>query len=88
MSATQDGVRSTLSLIEDMALPHPSGRLLSTFITEALNPSFAAAYAREKLSAGECDLLLSGWTHIIESSMFLLLDHFVFVLSVASFKQW
>jgi hypothetical protein len=37
-------VNEALSLIEGTKLPHPSGKLLSSFIIEALNPRLTAQY--------------------------------------------
>ena len=69
MAFTHEDVQGTLSLIETMRLPHPSGRLLSSFVTEAVDPALAACYVRDRLSAGDAYSMVSDWTYIIESRM-------------------
>lgn len=68
MASTHGEVRSILSVIENIRLPHPSGPLLSSFVTEALNPVLAARYVKERLSAEEAPSLVSDWTYIVECS--------------------
>ncbi|KAI1375836.1 hypothetical protein F4677DRAFT_460122 [Hypoxylon crocopeplum] len=66
--ATTDGeVKSTLSLIESTKLPHPSGPLLESFVTEALNPVSAARYVKHRLLLGEASSLVADWSCIVES---------------------
>lgn len=70
-------VDKVTSLIENADLPHPSGELLLSFVTEALNPSSAAAFVLKKCYAGNAhDLrsellnLVEDWTYIVESGQF------------------
>ena len=65
-----DRVYSTLSLIRSAKLPHPSSALLSSFVTEALDPYRAASYVSERLSADEDQSIVSDWTFIIDCSMY------------------
>lgn len=69
MDPTPDEVAGTLSLIEGLKLPHPSGELLSCFVTDALNPLMAARYVKNRVTAGEALALVSNWTFIVEASM-------------------
>lgn len=83
MAATDSDVDSTLSLIENARLPHPSGPLLESFISEALNPILAARYVKHRFLLGEASSLVADWSYIIESGRFsslLMLD--VLVLTV------
>lgn len=63
-----DDVEKTLSLIASARLPHPSGALLSAFITEALNPIIASSYVSDRLQKEDCRTLVSDWIYIVESS--------------------
>ncbi|KAI2603351.1 kinase-like domain-containing protein [Hypoxylon fragiforme] len=67
MAITADEVKSTLSLIEDTRLPHPSGPLLKSYVQEALNPLLAARYVKNRLEFGEGSSLVADWYYIIES---------------------
>ncbi|KAI2627299.1 hypothetical protein GGS26DRAFT_561306 [Hypomontagnella submonticulosa] len=67
MAATDSDVDSTLSLIENARLPHPSGPLLESFISEALNPILAARYVKHRFLLGEASSLVADWSYIIES---------------------
>ncbi|KAI0843961.1 kinase-like domain-containing protein [Daldinia vernicosa] len=67
MDIPDDLVSSTLSLIESTRLPHPSGPLLESFISEALNPVLAARYVNHRLQLGEASSLIDDWSYIIES---------------------
>ncbi|KAI0386975.1 hypothetical protein F5Y04DRAFT_74505 [Hypomontagnella monticulosa] len=67
MAAINDEVRGTLTLIENARLPHPSGPLLKSFVTEALNPVLAARYVKDKLLLGEGSSLVVDLSHIIDS---------------------
>lgn len=70
MAFTHDeSVADALSLLETIKEPHPSGALLATFVTEALNPPAAARFLRAGLLAGDAQPLVSTWTYIVESSM-------------------
>jgi hypothetical protein len=71
MATTQDEVNHALRLVDESALPHPWGPLLSSFITEALNPAVAARYVVDKLTEGYGSGLVSDWSYIIESSVFI-----------------
>lgn len=71
MTSAREDVQRTLSLIETIKLPHPSGRLLSSFVTEAVDPALAARYVRDRLSAGDAHSTVSDWTYIVESSMYV-----------------
>ncbi|KAF5556464.1 kinase [Fusarium phyllophilum] len=60
------------SVIESEDLPHPLGKLLSSFITNALNPAIAATHVLNHCRSGQqrkADLhtLISDWTFIVES---------------------
>lgn len=68
MDTADDEVQNTLSLIEGVGLPHPSGPLLASFVTEALNPVLAARYVKGRLLLGEGSSLVADWSYIIESS--------------------
>ncbi|KAK4446309.1 kinase-like domain-containing protein [Podospora aff. communis PSN243] len=67
MDAANDEVHTVLALIEGAGLVHPSGPLLSAFVTEALNPLLAARYAKARLLRGEGSSLVADWSYIIES---------------------
>ncbi|KAI1144064.1 kinase-like domain-containing protein [Hypoxylon sp. FL0543] len=67
MAPFDDEVKSTLSLIESTRLPHPSGPLLESFVSEALNPVSAARYVKHRLMLGEASSLVADWSYIIES---------------------
>lgn len=67
-------VEKATSLIENADLPHPSGEMLLAFVTEALNPSSAAAFVLEECHAGkthdpraELLNLVEDWTCIVEA---------------------
>ncbi|KAJ4391476.1 hypothetical protein N0V93_005093 [Gnomoniopsis smithogilvyi] len=67
-------VPQVLSIIETAGLPHPSGELLSSFVTEALNPSSTARFVLETCRAGGShdkrallSSLVDDWTYIVES---------------------
>ncbi|KAK6865799.1 hypothetical protein PG995_002327 [Apiospora arundinis] len=69
---SQGAVQEALAFIEDARLPHPSGPLLSSFVTEALNPTLAAGHViRTCHAAGDqyASLLslVSDWTYVVES---------------------
>jgi hypothetical protein len=68
MDTTGDEVQNALSLIEDAGLPHPSGPLLASFITEALSPPLAARYVKRRSMQGQGPSLVANWSYIIESS--------------------
>ncbi|OTA98636.1 hypothetical protein M426DRAFT_17234 [Hypoxylon sp. CI-4A] len=67
MAASLEEVKSVLSLIESMKLPHPSGPLLECFVSSALNPIQAARYVKHRLSLGEASSLVDDWSYIIDS---------------------
>jgi hypothetical protein len=67
MNSNRAEVSKTLSLIETLDLPHPSGALLEAFVTETLHPVVAARYVNARLSAGEARSLVSDWIYIVES---------------------
>lgn len=58
----------TLSLIADARLPHPSGALLSSFVTDAVNPVVAARYVNSRLQEDGGESLASDWTYIVDAS--------------------
>ncbi|EXA35777.1 hypothetical protein FOVG_12926 [Fusarium oxysporum f. sp. pisi HDV247] len=70
---SEETVDKTLSLIRDEpCLPHPLGKLLSSFITQAVDPPLAAAHVLSYCHSGqhreaELRALVSDWTFIIES---------------------
>lgn len=68
MDPTHSEVNKTLSLIETLDLPHPSGALLSSFVTNAIHPVVAARHVNARLSAGEARSLVSDWIYVVESS--------------------
>ena len=68
MDPNRQQVDKTLSLIAALDLPHPSGALLKSFVTEALHPVVAARYVEHRLSAGDAQSLVSNWIYIVESS--------------------
>jgi len=70
MDTTGNEVQDALSLIESAGLPYPSGPLLESFVTEALNPVVAARFAKPRLLLGEGSLLASDWSYIVQSSRF------------------
>ena len=72
-----DAVTEALALIESARLPHPSGPLLSSFVSEALNPRLAAQYILKTCRSGhdqQTDLLLlvSDWSYLVEASTSLI----------------
>ncbi|CAJ2507751.1 Uu.00g089370.m01.CDS01 [Anthostomella pinea] len=67
MDSNDASLRDTLSLIEETRLPHPLGPLLSSFVTEAMNPPLAARYISDRLLAGEGTSVASEWLYILES---------------------
>lgn len=71
MDPDREEVQQTLSLIEDLDLPHPTGPLLSLFVTEALHPNLAARYVNHRLSTGKARSLVADWIYIIESGEYL-----------------
>ncbi|KAJ2972253.1 hypothetical protein NUW54_g12309 [Trametes sanguinea] len=58
-------VRAVAALIEDLGLPHPSVPLLISFVTEAVNPVFAANYIHDRLSSGEARTVVDDWVYIV-----------------------
>ncbi|KAG9496254.1 hypothetical protein J7337_012838 [Fusarium musae] len=70
---SEETVDKALCLIQDEpCLPHPLGKLLSSFITQALHPPVAAAHVLSYCHPGqhreaELRALVSDWTFIIES---------------------
>ncbi|KAF5577501.1 kinase [Fusarium pseudoanthophilum] len=73
MNPTNDPkCQEAFSIIENEDLPHPLGKLLTTFISNALNPSLAATHVLNHCRPGQerkIDLyaLISDWTFIVES---------------------
>ena len=67
MDPNREQVDRTLSLIAALDLPHPSGVLLESFVTEALHPAVAARYVNDRLPAGDARSLVSDWIYIVES---------------------
>jgi hypothetical protein len=67
MDPNREEVDRTLSLIESLDLPHPSGALLSAFVREALHPVLAARYVNDRLSVGDACSLVSDWIYIVDS---------------------
>lgn len=80
MGTTGDEVQNTLSLIESAGLPYPSGPLLKSFVTEALNPVVAARFVHERLLLGEGSLLARDWSYIVESCKFTPSLHYLTLL--------
>ncbi|KAF7563112.1 hypothetical protein G7046_g998 [Stylonectria norvegica] len=67
-------VQEAISVIEDAGLPYPSGPLLSSFVSGALNPRLAAEYvlqaSRSQAHSDEANPLLSllaDWKYIVEA---------------------
>lgn len=75
MASAREEVRSTLAVIESLQLPHPSNLLLSSFVSEALDPLVAARYVKDRLSTDGGRSLVSDWVYIVESSMSYALDY-------------
>ncbi|KAF9767113.1 hypothetical protein IL306_000378 [Fusarium sp. DS 682] len=73
MNSTADPkCHQALSLIEDEELPHPLGKLLKSFIVEALYPALAAAHVLNACEANNDRKtvlleLVADWTYIVES---------------------
>lgn len=74
MDSMDPEVNDALSVIQHADLPHPSGALLSSFITEALDPQAAADYLLKACHAGhgpntrsELLSLVDDWTYIVDS---------------------
>ncbi|KAM5386754.1 hypothetical protein ACJZ2D_000047 [Fusarium nematophilum] len=71
--ASDQTVQEVLSLIQnEPGLPHPSGPLLESFVSEALRPQLAAAYILRVCRSSsdqkaELLALVSDWTYIVES---------------------
>lgn len=63
-------VRDTLLLIANARLRHPSGALLSSFVTDALNPILAARYVNNRLQEDDRGSLASDWSYIVEASTY------------------
>lgn len=66
-------VNEISSLIESTKLPHPSGALLSSFVTEALNPRLAAEFVLARCQAGHGNerrtqllSLVDNWIYIVQ----------------------
>ncbi|KAI0161246.1 hypothetical protein GGR57DRAFT_351955 [Xylariaceae sp. FL1272] len=58
---------STLSALDEIELPHPSGSLLAAFITESMDPIRAAIYVSQRITTLEdARSLLSDWIYIIQ----------------------
>ncbi|KAI1269329.1 hypothetical protein F5Y18DRAFT_95711 [Xylariaceae sp. FL1019] len=58
---------NALSALDEIALPHPSGTLLTAFIEEALDPLRAAIYVSPRITTLEdAQSLLSDWIYIIQ----------------------
>lgn len=77
MDSFHPEVNEAVSLIESIELPHPSGALLSSFVTEALDPRAAAKFVLARCRDGHSDdgrahliSLVDDWTYIVESSEF------------------
>ncbi|ROW01994.1 hypothetical protein VMCG_05522 [Cytospora schulzeri] len=74
MNSIYPEVNEALSIIESTELSHPSGALLSSFITEALDPASAAEFVLARCPAGYNDddkrahllSLVDDWTYIVE----------------------
>lgn len=74
-STTDPKCEEAFSLIRSQNLPHPLGKLLSSFIANALNPALAAAHVFSHCRPGQhrkADLhaLISDWEFVLESSEF------------------
>ena len=67
MDPDREEVQRTLSLIEDLDLPHPTDSLLSFFVTEAIHPIQAARYVKHRLSTGKARAVVTDWIYIVES---------------------
>lgn len=67
MDPDREEVQHILSLIEDLDLPHPTGSLLSFFVTEAIHPVQAARYVKHRLSTGKARAVVTDWIYIVES---------------------
>lgn len=67
MKETGDPVKLALDRIEALDLPHPTGPLLSAFVTQALNPLVAADYMEKRLDATDVDTIIADWTFVVES---------------------
>lgn len=74
MDSLHPEVNEAVSLIDSIELPHPSGALLSSFITEALDPRTAAKFVLASCRDGHSDdtradllSLVDDWTYIVES---------------------
>lgn len=67
MDPNREEVDRTLSLIESLDLPHPSGALLSAFVREALHPVLTARYVNVRLSVGDACSLVSDCIYIVDS---------------------
>lgn len=63
-------VRDSLLLIAHARLHHPYGALLSSFVTDALNPILAARYVNNRLQEDDGESLALDWSYIVEASMY------------------
>lgn len=82
MDSVKTEVNEAVSIIECIELPHPSGALLSCFVTEALDPRAAAKFVLARCRDGHSGdshsddgrahllSLVDDWTYIVESSEF------------------
>lgn len=71
MNSHNPEINRVLSLIDNADLPHPSGALLSQFITEALDPFLAADFLSTACSNGDDKRpillgLAEDWTYVVE----------------------
>ena len=71
MTSFHEDVETVLAQLENVDLPHPSGPLLSSFVTEAVDPTSAARYVSTRMLAGETRSAVSDWAFIVESSEFM-----------------
>lgn len=70
MDSNRQELERTLSRIENIGLPHPSSAILSSFVSDALNPISAARYVNARLSIHPASSLVSDWTYIVRCRAF------------------
>lgn len=67
MDSPHEEVRKALSLVHSNDLPHPLDSLISSFVTEAVDPRAAANFVIHALPHRRASSLVSDWRFIVEA---------------------
>ncbi|KAF1739123.1 hypothetical protein CRV24_001055 [Beauveria bassiana] len=68
MDPPRPDCQDTLSLVEELELPHPAAALLRAFILDALDCDLAADYVQSRIgSIEEARHLVSDWVYIVQA---------------------